>query len=300
MRRLAAGVSLGFALSLIVVKAAVWLLSGSVALLASLVDSLVDAVASGILLFGILSAQRPPDAAYRFGYGKAEALAAMAQAALIAGAASLVALEAVEGLLNPVPISHDHVVIAVAGLAMVTTLGLVLFQNWVIRETGSVAIMADLLHYSGDLLLNAAVIASVVLADIAGWIWLDPVAGLVIALVLACGVWRIGRRAVHELMDRDLPEAERQALLRAATGVAGIHGAHDLRSRRSGGRMFIELHVELDPALPLRQVRERAFAVEAAIAAVHPEAEVTIVTDPLGLREERLDDRIAAAGPASS
>ena len=159
LNHLAALASIAVALTLIAAKLAVWLVTDSIVILTSLVDSGIDLLASLVTFVSLRQAAQPADRAHRYGHGKAEALGAFAQAGFVGGSALILASEAVQRLIAPQAISQGRVGIAVMLLAIALTGGLVLFQRAVVRRTGSVAIRADSLHYRGDLLMNLAVIA---------------------------------------------------------------------------------------------------------------------------------------------
>jgi ferrous-iron efflux pump FieF len=157
--RLATYASVATATVLIIVKLAAALMTGSVSVLASLVDSMMDVAASLINLLAVHYSLQPPDRDHRFGHGKAEPLAGLAQAAFIAGSALFLILQAVNRLLHPQMIKDAAVGMAVLLFAIVATLALLAFQHYVIRRTESTAIRADALHYATDLLTNSATLA---------------------------------------------------------------------------------------------------------------------------------------------
>lgn len=264
---------------LIAAKLVAWLLTGSVSLLASLVDSLMDVAASVINLMAVRYALEPPDAQHRFGHGKSEALAGLAQATFIAGSAVFLVFHAVDRLLHPVPLADLEVGIVVMVFAIVATAVLLAIQRHAIRHTGSTAIRADSLHYLTDLLTNVGIIAALVLAGF-GWQGIDPVIAILIAIYIFWSAWGIGREAVHVLMDRELPEAVRERVTALALGHPEVRGVHDLRTRQSGLVKIIQLHLELDAWLPLREAHAMAKQVEREILAAYPEADVTIHQDP--------------------
>src|SRR5437763_5575661 len=135
--------SLAVAAVLIAVKFAAWVGTGSVALLSSLVDSLVDAAASLVTFFAVRQAAVPPDREHRFGHGKAEPLAALAQSAFLVGSAVLLMFEAIRRLVSPAPVEGAAAGIAVMVFSIIVTVGLVTYQRHVVRRTGSLAIGAD-------------------------------------------------------------------------------------------------------------------------------------------------------------
>lgn len=290
-------VAVGVALTLVVIKAGAWGLTGSVALLSSLMDSGLDCLASLVNLLAVRHALQPADADHRFGHGKAEPLAGLAQALLVTLSAAFLLNEVLDRFLTPVAPQQEAVGIAVMVVSILLTVGLVQYQKYVIRQTGSVAINADSLHYTGDILMNLSVIAALGLSRWLGWVWADPLFGLIIAGLLLKGAWEIGRESYNLLMDREFPEEDRARILTLATAHPQVQGAHDLRTRSSGLQDFIQVHLEVDGSLPLRKAHAIADSVERQICAAFPRAEVIIHLDPSGIREFRLDDQISRSGP---
>jgi ferrous-iron efflux pump FieF len=265
-------------------KLVAWLMTGSVSILASLIDSLMDAMASLINFFAVRYSLLPADDEHRFGHGKAEALAGLAQATFVGGSALFLVLHAIDRLRYPHPVSDVAVGIAVMAFAIVATLILLMVQRHAIRQTGSTAIRADSLHYATDLLTNISIIAALLLASF-GWQASDAIFGILIAMYILYSASRIGFDALHLLMDRELPEEERQEILRIAVEHAQAYGVHDLRTRQSGPTKFVQLHLELDDTLPLKQAHVIADEVELAIRAAFPGADVIIHEDPVTAKE---------------
>ncbi len=271
---------------LIVVKLTAWLMTDSVAILATLVDSFLDILASLLNLFAVHHALQPADREHRFGHGKAEALAGLGQAAFIAGSAVFLLLAASQRMLAPQPVENSALGIGVMAFSIVATLILVQFQRYVVRRTGSVAISADSLHYVGDIITNAAVIVAFVLATTLGWAIADPLFGAGIAVYIIYNAWLIARGALDILMDRELPERERTRIHEIATAHPEVIDMHDLRTRSAGQQIFVQLHLEMDPSLTLVRAHDIADAVEAEILDAFPEAEVLIHQDPAGHDED--------------
>ncbi|WP_373185012.1 cation diffusion facilitator family transporter [Halopseudomonas sp.] len=278
--KLATYASVAVALGLIALKSGVWMLSGSVSILASLIDSLMDSAASIINLFAVRYALKPADREHRFGHGKAEALAGLAQAAFITGSALLVLLQGIERLLDPQPIAATWLGIGVMILSIIATLGLLAVQRHVITRTGSTAITADALHYRSDLLLNASVIVALLLAAY-GIRRADALMGLAIALYIAYSALRIGLDAIQILMDHELPDEVRAEALALARAVPGVVDVHDFRSRQSGHHWFMQMHVELPAQMALADAHELGEAVRAALEKRFPQVDVLIHTDPV-------------------
>lgn len=292
LRRYATYASVSVASILIAAKLAAYLTTESVSILSSLIDSSTDLMASIVTLLGVRHALRPPDAHHRYGHGKAEALAALSQAAFIGGSAVLLSVEAARRLFHPEPVTEGTVGIAVMILSIALTAGLLSFQRRVQIATGSVAIGADRLHYSGDLLMNGAVILAILLTGWTGIAAFDPLFGLGIAAFLLHGAKGVASDALNVLMDRELPEAERVRIAALVMEEPGARGLHDLRTRNAGTGSFIELHLELDGDLTLTAAHEVADRVELRLRAAFTNAEVLVHQEPAGLVDERLDHRI--------
>ncbi len=286
LMRLATYASVSVALTLIALKTGAWVVTESIAMLSTLVDSLLDALASIVNLFAVRHALTPADREHRFGHGKAEALAAMAQSAFIAGSAVLLLFQAGERLINPRPLARPEAGIAVMLVSIALTAILVLFQLWVVRRTRSLAVAADSLHYKGDILVNFAVIAALILGSWFGWLYADPIFGAVIALYILYSAWLIVRDALDMLMDREMPEGDRDAIREIAMSHPEVASVHDLRTRRSGPSSFIQFHLVMSAELTLLKAHEISDMVEMEIRDAFPEAEVLIHQDPTGLIEK--------------
>lgn len=262
------------------IKLAAYILTGSIAMLSSLVDSLLDVVASTINLFAVRQALVPADREHRFGHGKAESLAGIAQSAFITGSALFLCFEAVNRLIHPSEIAHGVIGIAVMVVSIIVTGGLVMYQRYVIRKTKSVAISADSLHYFTDLLVNLCVIVAIALSYYLGWVFADPLIALGIAVYIMYSAWGIVRQCLDQLMDRELPDEDREKIRQIAKSHARVIDIHELRSRASGRDIFIQLHLEMDKDLKLETAHQIAVDVEKRICEEFPNAEVLIHEDP--------------------
>lgn len=287
LKRLAAIASVGVASALIAAKAGAWLATGAVSLLSTLMDSLLDLAASLINLIAVRHAAQPADREHRFGHGKAEPLAGLAQAAFIAGSAAFLLFQAGERLIRPAPIANSEVGIAVMVVSIVLTFGLVVFQRSVVRRTASVAIRSDSLHYQTDLLINLGVIVALFLGGRLGWRAADPIIAIGIGVYIILGVVEILKNSLALLMDRELPDAERARIRAIAQAHPGVIAVHDLRTRSSGTQAFIQFHLEMDGALTLLAAHSIAEAVMGEVQAAFPNAEVLIHEDPAGIDEPR-------------
>ena len=285
LMRLATYASVGTASVLIAVKLVAWLYTDSVSLLSTLIDSILDVFASIVNLLAVRHALQPADREHRFGHGKAEPLAALAQATFISGSALFLVFEAGSRLFAPAPLANTGFGIGVMIFAIAATFALTRFQAYVVRKTGSIAIKADSLHYLSDLLVNASVVVALLLVSQLGWIWADAIFGLGIAAYILVNAWQIARGAYDMLMDRELPEEERRQIKEIVMAHPEVIDLHDLRTRASGRDTFIQIHLELDGALTLLRSHEIADEVEARLREAFPGAEVLIHQDPHGVEE---------------
>lgn len=280
LMKIATYASASVACVLIAAKLIAWVWTDSVSLLATLMDSCLDAIASLITLFAVRHALEPADDEHRFGHGKAEALAGMAQSMFITGSALFLLLEASSRFFHPQAIEGSNVGIAVMILSILLTLGLLTLQKYVVRKTGSTAIAADSLHYRSDLYMNASVILALVLA-VYGWQGFDAVFGIAIAFYILYSAYEIIQHAMHDLMDHELSDAERKQIRELVSQHPQAYGMHDLRTRKSGTTVFIQLHLELNDTLTLLDAHTISDQVEATLMAVYPHAEIIIHEDPI-------------------
>ncbi len=275
------------ALVLIAAKTFAWFMTGSVSVLSTLIDSLMDASASLINFFAVRRALKPADTLHRFGHGKAEPLAGLAQAAFVAGAAVFLVFEAVSRLGDPRQVTREEIGIAVMLFSIVLTLSLVAFQTYVVRRTRSVAIRGDSLHYKGDILIHSAVILSLLVATRFDVPYLDPLLAIAIALYLLWTSADIARQALRSLMDQELPAEDRQKIIDLALAHPSVCDVHDLRTRHAGPRSFIQFHLELPQGITLMQAHVISDEVEAKVRAAFPGSGVIIHQDPEGIQEHR-------------
>ncbi|NND53541.1 MAG: cation diffusion facilitator family transporter [Gammaproteobacteria bacterium] len=287
LQRTASYASLTVALVLVAAKVWAWQATGSVSLLSSLVDSFLDVMASGITVVAIRVALAPADAEHRFGHGKAEGLAALAQSLIIGGSALYVFSEAISRLLNPSPVQAPFAGIGVMMLSIALTLALVAYQDYVVRRTDSMAINADAAHYKTDLLINVAIAITIPLAAWTDFYLLDPLVGIAVAMWILHATYDIATGALDVLLDRELPDEDRNRIYSIAIAHADVKGFHDLRTRFGGNRYFIQFHLELEPEKTLLETHLILDDVEDAVRAEYPNADIIVHADPVGFEEHR-------------
>ncbi|WP_217543275.1 CDF family cation-efflux transporter FieF [Vibrio metschnikovii] len=264
---------------LLIVKIAAWWVTGSVSLLASVVDSLLDIAASVVNLIVIRYALQPADREHTFGHGKAESLAALAQAMFISGSACFLLLNGVERFFRPHELQSPEYGIYVSVFALLVTFGLVSFQRYVVKKTNSQAIAADSLHYQTDLYMNAAIILALGLSWL-GFKQADAIFAIGIGLYILYSAIGMAYQAVQTLLDRKLPDDELAQIRAACLSVNGVLGVHQLRTRMAGPVRFIQLHLELDDHIPLIEAHRISDQVEDKLRHLFPGADVIIHQDP--------------------
>lgn len=286
LTRSAALASIAMALFLGALKTwAVWR-TGSTAMLGSLADTALDLIASVATLIGVWVAAQPADEDHRFGHGKAEAVAAMFQVFLIVLSAGGIAFRAISRLIDRGTTEAAGDGILVSLVAIAATVALLAWQRHVIRRTGSVAIKTDNVHYKSDLMLNGAVIAALVLDQMLGFPAADPLFGLAIAAWLLWGAWRASSEAIDHLMDKEWPEEKRLRFVEVAATHPELSKLHDLRTRTSGDRDFVQFHVNLPARMSVGEAHDVIERVEEHLCREFPGMELLIHIDPEGHVDE--------------
>ncbi|HKR86970.1 MAG TPA: cation diffusion facilitator family transporter [Phenylobacterium sp.] len=270
---------------LVAMKAGAWLVSGSVALLASLADSGLDLVASLATFFAVRYAVVPPDAEHRFGHGKAEAFASLFQAGLVFASAALIGREAIVDLIHPHPLQKEGWAVAVMVVSILMTAGLIAAQSRVLRRTGSVAVSGDRAHYASDVASNVAALLGIAASAVLGLNGLDAAAALVVAAILLWGAIGVFREASGQLLDRELGGEARGRIVELITRDARIAGVHQLRTRAAGPFVHMQMHVDLDPELSLADAHEVLVAAEKRVLEDFPSADIIMHADPRGRAE---------------
>lgn len=287
LQRTASYASLTVALVLIVAKLWSYTATNSVSILSSLVDSVLDMLASAITVVAVYYSLRPADHEHRFGHGKAEGLAALLQSIIVTISAVYVLKEAADRIMNPQTISSPLIGLGVMTLSIALSSALVVFQRYVVRTTGSLAIAADSLHYRADLFVNLGIAATIAIAGWTSWKLLDPLTGCIIAAYIVWSAYGIASDALDVLLDKELSIEDRERIRAIANNHSAVRGFHDLRTRSGGTVQFIQFHLELGPQTTLLESHRIMDEVEDAIHAVYPRCEIIIHADPLGFEEMR-------------
>jgi cation diffusion facilitator family transporter len=277
--------SVATALILTALKAGVWMVCGSVSMLASLADSGLDLVAAMGTFFAVRYAAAPPDAEHGYGHGKAEAFASLVQAGLVFASAALIGQEAIVRLIHPRPIARADWALGAMLVSIVLTTLLILAQTRVLRRARSVAVTGDRAHYAADLASNVVAVVAIGAAALFGLGGLDALGGLVVAGVLLWGAIGVFRQSSSELMDHELPDEARARIVSLMTEDPRLAGVHQLRTRASGPLIHIQMHADLDPDLSLETAHQVVVAAEKRVLGAFPSADIIIHADPRGRAE---------------
>ncbi len=269
------------------------LYTGSLAVLSSMVDSMADIVSSAITFAAVRFSSQPASVNHRYGYGKAEALSALVQAAFIAGSGIFVIYEGIDRFISPQPIDDAAAGIAVMAVCLVITAALIAFQKFVVRRTESLAVAADSAHYMVDVVTNLSIAAGLAVVKIFDVYWFDTLVAIFVSVYLLTNAYSLARQAVALLTDRELSNEIRNKLIERVESFSFCHGVHDLRSRDLGGTYMFEFHLELDGGLSLYRAHELTDMVENEVKKMFPGSQVIIHQDPAGLTEDRLDNSLS-------
>lgn len=279
--------SLGVALSLVLLKAWGWQETSSVSLLSSLADSILDVFASAITFWAVRYSLSPADAEHRFGHGKSEGLAALIQALIIAGSGLYVCYEAIRRIFSPQQITEPEIGLGVIIIATAATVFLVGLQRYTGKKTGSVAISADAAHYQTDILINLGVGIAIILTSWTGFTIIDPLVGMIIAIIVLNSAFDIANHSLQILLDHEIPLKDRQAIEAMALAHPDVRGFHDMKTRFGGNHYIVQFHLEMEPNITLLRTHLILDDVEAEIGRRYPGCEILIHADPLGLAEQR-------------
>jgi cation diffusion facilitator family transporter len=276
-----AWLSIATALATIVLKGLAWWITGSVGLLSDALESFVN-LAGALMALAMLSlAAQPADDNHAYGHGKAEYFSSAFEGFLIAVAAVLIAWQAIGRLIAPQPLEAVGVGLAVSVAASLLNFATARTLMGVGRKFRSITLEADAQHLMTDVITSVGVIAGVGLVWFTGWLWLDPVIALAVAVNILWTGWHLMRRSTAGLMDVALPDGELQAIRQVLERyrAQGLE-FHALRTRQAGTRAFVSLHVLVPGAWTVQQGHDCSERIEADIRAAVPHAHVTTHLEP--------------------
>ena len=271
---------------LIAVKSFAYYESNATSILSSLTDSVLDAAVSLMALGSLYYARRPADADHRWGHGKMEAVSALFQAAIIIGGGAFLLFESISRFFHPVPVTHHMTGIYVIGFSIVLSIVLVMIQRHALRQSESLAIEADSVHYGSDIMINLGVVIVLVLSAYGAPFWIDPLFAIFVAGFMAYLAWGIALKSLNMLLDRELQDGERAKIITIIESHEGVLGWHDLRTHRNGPDYVVSFDVEVDADLSLLSAHDIAKDLEAGILMLYPRADILIHIDPKGYIED--------------
>lgn len=285
----AARLSVAAAAFLIALKTLTGVLTGSISVWASLLDSTMDIFASAINYYAVRAASVPPDEDHRYGHGKAESLAGLFQSFVISVSGLLLLFEAIRRVLIPHPTASEWLGVGTMAVACGVSFLLVARLRTVARKTDSPALTADAVHYATDVYTNGAALVALLVVALTGWTLADPLISILISGFILWSAVDVAREAVNVLMDKQLPSEVDAQVARVVESFRdeGVLGFHDLRTRRSGSHKFIDLHLEVEADQTLQQAHDLSVRVLRAIQTEIPRSRVQIHTDPA---EEMMND----------
>lgn len=280
--KFAALIAFAVSVILVIVKGLAWFFSGSSTVLASFTDSIQDSILSATNFLAIRYAMQPADDHHRYGHGKMEGIAALGQAAFILGSCIYIFLDSIRNFSNAETVEYPFMTIGVIVFAIVLNGGLVTYQKLVIKKSKSLAIEADSAHYAGDIGIHMGVIIAILAEVYLGWTWADPAIAIVITLWLAKLALGIGKKAIDMLMDRELPEDEREIIKTIIQRTRGVMHYHDLRTHRNGPITMISFDIEVEPSLSFIDAHNIAKRAGDHLHKEYPDSEIMIHVDPSG------------------
>ncbi len=290
LKTIAVTASVTLAILLSVIKTFASIYTGSLAILSSLIDSLSDVFASLVTYIAVKFSTKPANCSHRYGYGRAEYLSALVQSAFVAGSGLFVLYDGINRIFNPTELYQTTLGLVIMFVSLVTTLILISFQKYVTKLTGSIAVSADRVHYTVDILTNIAIILSLLVIKIFNINWFDILTAILISVYLIYNAYQIATDAIGALTDKELNDDIRKQVIAIIQQSKGIKGFHDFRSRDIGGIYLFEIHLEIDGNLSLFDAHELTEIVENKIKKEFPNSQIIIHQDPFGIQEERLDD----------
>jgi len=263
-------------------KLFLWQESHSVGILSSLVHSALDLFAAMSSFIAVRYAARKPNSLYRFGFGKAESFSAVFQVCLIVFASFHLLEESYERFAHPEPVIQSGLAITAMVIFIGLTIWLLIAQTWAIRATGSIAVRGDRAHYIADMIANVVIIIGIVVSTSTPFVRADALVGALMALWLLWTAYKVARLAWGQLMDRELPESERDLIIRLALDDDSVKAVHDLRTRASGPHIHIQMRLDLDETLSLSQAHDVVLAAEGRMMLSYKAADILIHPHPVG------------------
>ncbi|WP_456370099.1 cation diffusion facilitator family transporter [Thermodesulfatator atlanticus] len=282
LQRKATIVASATAALLVFIKIIVWIISGSVAILASAVDSLLDIFVSIFNCLVLRSSERPPDERFNYGFGKLEAIAAVVEGFVIFTSGLFILYKGIHKIIHKTPVTRVDISLVVMIISIIITGCLVYFLNYVARKTGNLVIKADALHYKTDLFTNSAVVISLLIINLTGFYFVDGIFGIGIAIYIIYSAISLIKEGILMLMDISLEDKVVKKIINIIKDTPGINSYHFLKTRKSGQFNFVDVHLVFTPEISLQEAHNIANQVEKRIKKIDPKQKwvITIHLDP--------------------
>jgi len=258
-------VSTSVAAVLVILKMTVGILSGSIAILASAIDSMLDFIVSLFNFYALNTSQKAPDENFNFGRSKIEPLAAVIEGTVISLSALFIFYEALTKIAHPRQMQFMETSIVVMLISIILTLGLVIFLNSIAKKTGNMVIKADTLHYKTDIFSNGAVLLALGLVSYTGEELIDPILGIGIAIYMIYSAIPIIKEGILMLLDAALEEEDREKIITLLKSNTTITDYHYLTTRESGSHIFISVHLVFNVSISLYDAHLASDNIEAEI-----------------------------------
>jgi ferrous-iron efflux pump FieF len=259
------------AFTLVTFKLTVGIISGSVAVLASAIDSLLDMVVSLFNYFALHNSDKEPDENFNFGRRKLEPLAAVIEGTIISLSALFILYTAISKMVQGSVIEHLDLSVGVMVASLVITAGLVFFLNNVAKKTGNMVIAADALHYKTDLLSNGAVLISLVFISFTKYTFIDPLLGIGISIYMIYSAFPLIKEGILMLLDAALDSDSVAKITKLLNSQLDISSYHDLRTRRSGSDIYLSVHIVFSISTSLYDAHMVGDRIELALKNLFPE-----------------------------
>ncbi len=282
LQKKATVISSSVAVTLVVIKLIVGIISGSVAVLASAIDSGLDLAVSLFNLFAVTNAEKPADEKFNYGRGKIEAIAAVIEGVIITASGIYIFYEAIQKMISAEPVTHLDISIGVMLISILLTGALVMFLNHVANVTQSMVIKSDALHYKTDLLSNAAILVSLAVIYFTEFYLIDAILGILIAIYIVYSAFELIQEGVLVLLDVSLEDEIVQKIKNVIESEPGVTDYHWLKTRKAGNDYFVDVHLVFTPDISLLDAHRIGDNVEAKIKAINPKADwlINIHLDP--------------------
>jgi len=293
LQKKATVISSATATLLIVIKLFIGILSGSVAVLASAIDSVLDLIVSAFNYFAITKAEQPANKKFNYGKGKIEALAAVIEGTVITVSGLFIFYSAIKKAIYHEPLQHLENSIIVMVISLVLTIALVVFLNYVAKKTRSMVVKSDALHYKTDVLSNGAILISLVLIQVTGFELIDSIMGVVISIYIIHSAYQIIKDGVYILLDASLDEEIVEGIKNIILSEKEISDFHYLKTRKSANTNFVDVHLVFSPGISLMRAHHAGDRIEEKIKELIPDGDWVINAHLDPFDDSEMNDKTA-------